>query len=92
MRQIANGRARLFGERSAGQALPAVIYKLPTGDVLMHAVGDLRLADGTRIEGEGVRPDVELPLRQEDLLSGRDAALEAALRWIGEWNKRAGGA
>ncbi|MGQ0641314.1 MAG: S41 family peptidase [Gemmatimonadaceae bacterium] len=90
MRQIAPHRARLFGERSAGQALPAVIYKLPSGDVLMHAVGDLKLADGTRIEGEGVRPDVETPLRQSDLLVGRDAALEAALRWIAVWNKRTG--
>jgi carboxyl-terminal processing protease len=92
MRQIAPHRARLFGERSAGQALPAVVYKLPTGDVLLHAVGDLRLADGTRIEGEGVRPDVDLPLRRSDLLAGSDVAFEAAVRWIGEWNKRAGGA
>ena len=90
LRQVAPDRARLFGERSAGQALPAVIYKLPSGDVLMHAVGDLKLSDGTRIEGEGVRPDVEIPLRQSDLLAGRDAALDAAMRWIAVWNKRAG--
>jgi len=90
MRQVAPQRTRLFGERSAGQALPAVIYKLPTGDVLMHAVGDLRLPDGTRIEGEGVRPDVETPLRQSDLLLGRDSAMDEALRWIGIWNKRTG--
>ncbi|MEW5917002.1 MAG: S41 family peptidase [Gemmatimonadota bacterium] len=92
MRQIASERTRLFGERSAGQALPAVVYKLPTGDVLLHAVGDLRLADGTRIEGEGVRPDVEVKLRQADLLAGRDVAFEEAVRWIGAWNKRTGGA
>ncbi len=91
MRHITQGRARIFGERSAGQALPALVYKLPTGDVLMHAIGDLRLSDGTRIEGEGVRPDVAAPLRRADLLAGRDAALNAAVRWIGEWNKRAGG-
>lgn len=90
MRQITQGRARIFGERSAGQALPALVYRLPTGDVLMHAIGDLRLADGTRIEGEGVRPDVEVPLRRADLTAGRDAALNAAVRWIAEWNKRAG--
>ncbi|MGH7710387.1 MAG: S41 family peptidase [Gemmatimonadaceae bacterium] len=92
MRQVTQGRTRVFGQRSAGQALPALVYKLPTGDVLMHAIGDLRLADGTRIEGEGVRPDVEVPLRQSDLFAGRDAALDAAVRWIGAWNKRAGGA
>jgi carboxyl-terminal processing protease len=90
MRQIAPTRARVFGERSAGQALPAIVYKLPTGDVLMHAVGDLTLSDGTRVEGEGVRPDVEIRLLQSDLLAGRDAALDAALRWIAVRNKRAG--
>jgi C-terminal processing protease CtpA/Prc len=69
-----------------------VIYKLPTGDVLMHAVGDLVLSDGTRVEGEGVRPDVEVPLRRSDLLADRDASLDAAVRWISGWNKRAPGA
>jgi carboxyl-terminal processing protease len=92
MRLVAPGRARVFGQRSAGQALPAVIYKLPTGDVLMHAVGDLVLSDGTRVEGEGVRPDVEVPLRRSDLLADRDASLDAAVRWISGWNKRAPGA
>ncbi len=91
MRHVTHGRARIFGERSAGQALPALVYKLPTGDVLLHAIGDLRLSDGTRIEGEGVRPDIEVPLRQSDLLAGRDAALEAAIRWIAAWNKSGGG-
>jgi carboxyl-terminal processing protease len=92
MRMVAPHRARIFGQRSAGQALPAVVYKLPTGDVLLHAVGDLTLADGTRIEGEGVRPDVEVPLAQAHLLAGRDATFEAALRWIAAWNQRTGGA
>lgn len=90
MRHVSHGRARIFGERSAGQALPSLIYKLPSGDVLLHAIADLRLSDGTRIEGEGVRPDVEVPLRQSDLLAGRDAALEAAIRWIADWNKSGG--
>jgi carboxyl-terminal processing protease len=90
MRYVSHGRARIFGERSAGQALPSLIYKLPSGDVLLHAIADLRLSDGTRIEGEGVRPDVEVPLRQSDLLAGRDAALEAAIRWIADWNKSGG--
>lgn len=92
MRQVTRGRTRVFGERSAGQALPALVSKLPTGDALMHAVGDLRLADGSRIEGAGVRPDVEIPLRASDLQAGRDAPLDAALRWIADWNRAAAGA
>jgi carboxyl-terminal processing protease len=77
------GRARIFGETSAGQALPAMATRLPTGDVLLHVTADLVAPDGRRVEGRGVVPDEPAPLRREDLLAGRDAALEAALRWIG---------
>ena len=76
------GRARVFGERTAGQALPAMATKLPTGDVLMHVVADFVAADGSRIEGRGVVPDEVIPLRRADLAAGRDAPLEAAVRWI----------
>jgi carboxyl-terminal processing protease len=83
------GRARIFGESSGGQALPAVWDKLPNGDVLYHAVGDFVTAKGRRLEGQGVVPDEKVELKREDLLAGRDAPLEAALRWIGEQKKAA---
>ena len=76
------GRARVFGQTTMGQALPALFDKLPNGDILIHAYGDFVTADGTRLEGRGVIPDQELPLRREDLLAGRDRPLEAALAWI----------
>jgi carboxyl-terminal processing protease len=75
-------RARVFGQTSMGQALPALFDKLPNGDLLIHAYGDFVTSDGTRLEGRGVVPDEIVPLRREDLLAGRDAALEAALAWI----------
>lgn len=76
------GRARVFGERTAGQALPAMATRLPNGDVLMHVVADFVSPDGSRIEGRGVFPDEPAPLTRGDLASGRDAPLAAALRWI----------
>jgi carboxyl-terminal processing protease len=76
------GRARVFGERTMGQALPALFDRLPNGDVLIHAYGDFVTADGTRLEGHGVVPDEEVPVRREDLLAGVDAPLAAALAWI----------
>jgi carboxyl-terminal processing protease len=76
------GRARVFGQTSMGQALPALFDRLPNGDTLIHAYGDFVTADGTRLEGRGVVPDEEVPLTREDLLAGRDAALERALHWI----------
>src|SRR5207342_622340 len=66
------GRARVFGQTSMGQALPALFDSLPNGDLLIHAYGDFVTADGTRLEGRGVIPDEAVPLERADLLAGRD--------------------
>ena len=76
------GRARVFGQTTMGQALPALFARLPNGDVLIHATGDFVTADGTRLEGRGVVPDETIGLVRADLLAGRDATLDAALKWI----------
>ena len=76
------GRARVFGQTSMGQALPALFDRLPNGDVLIHAYGDFVTADGTRLEGRGVIPDEIVPLERTDLLAGRDRTMEAAMAWI----------
>ena len=76
------GRVRVFGQRTMGQALPALFAKLPNGDVLIHAYGDFVTSDGTRLEGRGVIPDEIVPLDRADLLAGRDRSMEAALAWI----------
>jgi carboxyl-terminal processing protease len=75
-------RARIFGERTAGQALPATATRLPNGDVLMHVVADFETPTGARIEGVGVTPDEPVPLTRDDLRAGRDAPLIAAVGWI----------
>jgi carboxyl-terminal processing protease len=76
------GRARIFGSPSAGQALPASLIRLPTGDVMMHVIADFTGPANVRIEGRGVLPDVPVPVVRQDLLAGRDAPLLAALEWI----------
>jgi len=75
-------RARVFGQTSMGQALPAFFDKLPNGDVLIHATGDFVTADGTRLEGRGVVPDEIVVLERSALLAGRDPTLAAALAWV----------
>lgn len=76
------GRSRIFGERTAGQALLAVTTRLPSRDILMHATADIVGPDGSRLEGIGVLPDEVTPLVRRDLRAGVDATLDAALRWI----------
>lgn len=76
------GRARTFGSPTAGMALPAAMDRLPSGDVLLHAIADYVNSDGTRLEGDGVPADVLVPVRRRDLLEGLDAPLREAARWI----------
>ena len=78
----ANGRARVFGVRTPGVALPSVIEKLPNGDALQYVHADYINADGERLEGKGVIPDHRVEPTREELLAGRDPVLEAAIEWI----------
>jgi carboxyl-terminal processing protease len=78
------GRARVFGEVTAGQALPALIISLPNGDRLMHVIADYTAPGGVRLEGRGVIPDEVVHPSREALLAGRDRALEQALAWIAQ--------
>jgi carboxyl-terminal processing protease len=78
------GRARIFGSRSAGAALPSEIVKLPNGDGFQYVIADYISASGEQLEGVGVIPHVEVRPTREALLQGRDLVVEAALAWIGE--------
>lgn len=74
-----SGRAVVVGERSAGMTLPSTAKELPTGAILQYAIADFVTARHQRIEGQGVRPDLEVKLDRRSLLAGRDPQLEAAL-------------
>lgn len=76
------GRARVFGERTAGAALPSLFLRLPNGDGLQYPYADYISAGGKRLEGVGVQPDVTVTPTRSTLLAGRDVALEAAIAWI----------
>ena len=76
------GRARIFGSRTGGAALPSIIEKLPNGDGFQFAFAGYRSKNGKVLEGIGVTPDVEVSPTREALLQGRDLALEAAVAWI----------
>ncbi len=76
------GRARIFGETSAGAALPSNFQALPTGDLFQYAIADLQTPRGRLIEGNGVTPDEPVQRTRADLLAGRDPVLEAARVWL----------
>jgi carboxyl-terminal processing protease len=76
------GRARLFGARTMGQALPAATRQLANGDVLMYAIADFVTSRNRSLEGKGVTPDEEILPSRRLLAAGRDEPLERALAWI----------
>ncbi|MCP3980692.1 MAG: hypothetical protein GY716_15420 [bacterium] len=75
-------RARVFGTRTAGAALPSVIERLPNGDGFQYAFANYISDGGETLEGVGVLPDERVEFTQRDLLQGRDPVLEAAVTWI----------
>uniref|UniRef100_Q02AR6 Peptidase S41 n=1 Tax=Solibacter usitatus (strain Ellin6076) TaxID=234267 RepID=Q02AR6_SOLUE len=81
------GRARLFGTRTAAAALPSVIDRLPNGDGFQYAIANYISQGGKPLEGLGAIPDQEVRLTREQLLQGKDPALDAAVTWIQEQKK-----
>lgn len=78
-----NARAVIIGQRTAGEALPAMSMKLATGSVMSYPVADLLRPEGVSVEARGVDPDIAVPITRKDLLSGPDPALAKALEIIG---------
>jgi carboxyl-terminal processing protease len=76
------GRARIFGTRTAGAALPSVIEVLPNGDGFQYAIANYISEGGKPLEGLGVSPDVQASPTREALLAGKDPALDSAVQWI----------
>ena len=76
------GRVRVFGRQTMGQALPALTRQLPSGDVLMYAIGDFTTTTGRSLEGAGVVPDEPVTLTVEALARGGDPDLEKAVEWL----------
>jgi carboxyl-terminal processing protease len=81
------GRARVFGRRTPGAALPSQFERLPNGDAFQYAVATYVSSGGRTLEGNGVVPDETIALDRKSLLAGKDAVLDAALRWIAAQEK-----
>jgi carboxyl-terminal processing protease len=73
----ATGRATLVGRRTAGAMLSAPPHDLGDGWVLVLPEGDYYTADGVRLEGSGVAPDIDV------------ASAEATLAVAGQLRPRA---
>lgn len=82
-----SGRAKIFGQQTAGAALPSMIDVLPNGDRFLHAFAALDDLEGNPIEGIGVIPDNIVQLDRQSLATGTDPVIAAALQWISQQAK-----
>jgi carboxyl-terminal processing protease len=74
-------RGVVVGHKTAGDVLSARLRSLSDGGMLEFSDRDLRTAQGRRLEGNGVTPDVEGPKATlAEVRAGRDPDLAAALR------------
>jgi carboxyl-terminal processing protease len=80
-------RARIFGTRTAGAALPSVFAKLPNGDGFQYAIANYISEGGQPIEGIGVAADEEIQTTRQQLLDGKDPVVAAAVSWIRQQKK-----
>ncbi|NEX91625.1 S41 family peptidase [Caulobacter sp. 17J65-9] len=74
------GRGRIVGERTGGAVLASQEYSLPDGGALSVSVADARTGAGVRLEGQGVRPDVEAVTTAADRKANLDPALARAVQ------------
>jgi len=87
----AAGRAVVMGQPSCGCLLGFLGYaRVPGGAELAYSEVGFRLPNDKRIEGEGVIPDITVPLNAHDLQMNRDRTLEEAqakLATMKPWDK-----
>ena len=72
-------RATLVGEATCGSSGQPLFFSIYGADVRICTKWD-RFPDGTEFVGVGVLPDVEVSRTKEDVASGRDAVLNAAIQ------------
>lgn len=78
------GRVTVVGMRTPGYVLAADWRRLPSGLLMMYAIGQPRLADDTVLEDRGVVPNLTKSLDRSSLAAGRDAQLEAAMEFLAQ--------
>ncbi|MCK4430123.1 MAG: peptidase S41, partial [Candidatus Aminicenantes bacterium] len=74
-----NGRAIIMGEPTFGSTGQPYIYEF--GDGISIGIGTKRvyMPDGSKFEGIGIIPDIEVRLTREDIYESRDRVLEKAV-------------
>jgi carboxyl-terminal processing protease len=80
-----SGRATLIGQRTCGCLTAYMgLADVPGGAQMAYSEVGYKTKNGTRVEGEGVAPNIEIKQTQEDILLNRDRVLERAVQYLTE--------
>lgn len=79
-----NQKIPLIGEKSFGKGTVQQLENLKDGSTLKVTVAHWLLPDGSQIEKNGIIPDHEVKLTEEDVKAERDPQLEKALEVLRE--------
>lgn len=75
-----NKRGQLIGEKTAGAVEASIMIDLSDGSAISVTTFRLASGRGVRLEGIGIKPDVEALLTAADVDEGNDRALSTAVR------------
>ena len=73
-----NGRAVLIGESTAGSSGQPYVLDLGHDMIIMVGAKREMFPDGSRFEGVGIKPDLEISPSPDDIRQDRDVVLQAA--------------
>jgi len=83
-----NGRAKLLGQRTFGKGSVQTVMPLADGQALKLTTSRYFTPSGVSIHERGLEPDMPLPARPAEALTGeqplieRDADIRAAIDWL----------
>jgi carboxyl-terminal processing protease len=75
--------SKLVGEKTFGKGTVQEVEQLSDGSLAKITVAHWRLPGGLIIEKNGLEPDYEVKITEEDMLAGRDPQLEKAIEVLG---------
>jgi carboxyl-terminal processing protease len=73
-----NGVAKIVGTSTPGRLVGSKAFKVGGGYFVILPVGAYVTWQGRRLEGRGIKPDLEIALSYDAIANGRDNQLEAA--------------
>lgn len=71
-------RAKLVGEKTFGKGSVQSLEDLPGGSSLRITIAKWLTPSGKQINGEGISPDIEVKLTEDDIKNGKDPQFEKA--------------